>query len=96
MVMTYDIPDTTLVDDYILIKLWNDYIVNHPDLNLTGKRLVRDFYTKHIHKFGYNIFVKEFQDWLWNQGGTVILKDKKQYIQFTDPQQATVFLLRWS
>lgn len=93
----YDIPDTTVVDHKILLTVWNDWIDNISDVTPMEKEYLRDWYFRYLHSASYyNRFVKKFQNWIWEQGGVVILKDGKQYIQFTDPQQATVFLLRWS
>lgn len=96
--MTYDIPDITLVNSDSLIKLWKDWLDNDPDLTRirgTEKRYIRDHYSSYLYKASSHSIVRMFQDWIWRQGGVVILKDGKQYIQFTDPQQATIFLLRW-
>lgn len=40
---------------------------------------------------------QRFEDWLWNQGFTVVQKDKKRYLKFNgDERHLTIFLLRWS
>jgi hypothetical protein len=96
--MTYDIPDITLINSDILIKLWKDWLHNDPDMTRIGateKRYISNHYSSYLHRASHNSIVRIFQDWIWRQGGVVILKDGKQYIQFTDPQQATEFLLRW-
>jgi len=40
---------------------------------------------------------QRFEDWLWNQGFTVVQKDKKRYLKFNgDQRHLTMFLLRWN
>ena len=40
---------------------------------------------------------QRFEDWLWQQGFTVVQKDKKRYLRFSgDPKHLTLFLLRWT
>lgn len=40
---------------------------------------------------------QRFEDWLWQQGFTVVQKDKKRYLRFSgDPKHLTLFLLKYS
>jgi hypothetical protein len=37
-----------------------------------------------------------FEDWLWQQGFTVVQKDKKRYLKFSGPEKhLTFFLLKY-
>jgi hypothetical protein len=40
---------------------------------------------------------QRFEDWLWEQGFTVVQKDKKRYLRFSgDAKHLTVFLIKWT
>jgi hypothetical protein len=39
---------------------------------------------------------QKFEDWLWQQGFTVVQKDKQRYLRFSgDGKQLTFFLLKY-
>jgi hypothetical protein len=39
---------------------------------------------------------QRFEDWLWQQGFTVVQKDHRRYLRFSgDPKQLTFFLLKY-
>jgi hypothetical protein len=39
---------------------------------------------------------RHFEDWLWQQGFTVVQKDKQRYLRFSgDGKQLTFFLLKY-
>lgn len=40
--------------------------------------------------------IQDFEDWLWKQGASIRQKDGRRYLEFTDPQQATIFVLKWA
>lgn len=40
---------------------------------------------------------QRFEAWLWDQGFTVVQKNKKRYLNFRgDEKQLTLFLLKWA
>lgn len=40
---------------------------------------------------------QRFEDWLWQQGFTVVQKNKQRYLKFSgDGKQLTIFILRWA
>lgn len=95
--MTYKIPTSTLVNYDILVKCWRHWVEQNVNLTPTAKRYVRDRDVHILHRTGrVGREVWAFRDWLWTQGGTPVLLNKQQYISFTDPEKATMFLLRWS
>lgn len=50
--------------------------------------------------FGSSSFGKnkkrKFEDWLFNNGGSIRRINKQFYIEFSDPKQGTYFLLRYT
>lgn len=52
--------------------------------------------TKYPMRYQQNYRNQKFEDWLWQQGFTVVQKDKKRYLKFDgDERQLTIFLLKW-
>lgn len=39
---------------------------------------------------------RDFESWVFSQGGSVRRRNKQYYIEFTDQKLASIFLLRWS
>ena len=40
---------------------------------------------------------QRFEAWLWDQGFTVVQKNKKRYLNFSgEEKQLTLFLLKWA
>lgn len=40
--------------------------------------------------------IERFRDWLWKEQALLVQINKQYYLEFTNPQQATLFALKWS
>ncbi len=82
-----------LIAPDILDKVWNDWLEQQ---SLTAHE--RSWVLGRPFGAGSRRMNKRqrFEDWLFSQGATIKRINKQFYIEFTDPKQASFFLLRWS
>lgn len=83
----------TLVSTEILDKIWNQWLEQQELTNHERSYSVGRPYGATMRRSNK---VDRFQIWLLNQGGSIRRINKKFYIEFSDPSQASFFLLRYA
>lgn len=79
-----------LVSTEVLNRVWNEWLsqqqlTNHERIYTLGRPFGS---TSPTNK------VKRFDDWIFEQGGSIRRVNKKFYIEFTDPNKASWFVLK--
>jgi hypothetical protein len=76
--------------DSLLSRVWKDWCIEH-----AGEAAYN--YNKSYNKVSRRTRVAEsFEQWLFPQGAIVQRINKKCYLQFTDPEEALIFRLRYA
>lgn len=82
-----------LVSTEILDKIWNQWLDQQELTKYERLYVLGRPYDSTVQRSNK---VDRFQIWLFNQGGSIRRINKKFYIEFSDPSQASFFLLRHS
>jgi hypothetical protein len=74
--------------DELLNKVWQSWNIQN------NFEVVYQSQYNRVARRGYN--AQKFENWLFTQGAIVQRINKKCYLQFTDPEEALVFRLKYA
>ena len=79
------------LDTEFLQKVWSCWREN----NIKARPIsLRSTYSRFNSLPRSNRFVRQFEDWLWLQGGEVKQRDRRRYIRFFDEDRLLLFILK--
>lgn len=82
---------TTLIQEEIVDKIWNRYIVSKEGVRLSWSG--QPVFERYNRVYRGSKIAQEFEAWLFTHGAIIRRKDKHMYLEFADEQSATMFAL---
>lgn len=80
-----------IISTEVLDKIWNNWLSTQPLTNYERQWVLgRPFGGVESRRSNKKV---KFENWLFSRGGSIRRINKKFYIEFSDPAQATYFML---